>query len=173
MPREYFSFGSGVVMNGSSVYGVDFVGGTYSGGMIRLANNQLVVGRNNAGTADVELFRIATSDALTFGGVSGATTTILGGPTTMSWSHTYTDGVNVTFQTTNGTRLGTATGQKIGFWNAVPVAQYSTTGTTTGFTAVSGTAALSGSTYTGGVSSTAYNVADIVRALKLCGIILA
>jgi hypothetical protein len=33
------------------------------------------------------------------------------------------DGVNYVFGTTNGTKIGTATGQKIGFFNANPVAQ--------------------------------------------------
>ncbi|MCC6191382.1 MAG: hypothetical protein IT318_20355 [Anaerolineales bacterium] len=34
-----------------------------------------------------------------------------------------TAGVNIVLGTTNGTKIGTATGQKLGFWNATPVVQ--------------------------------------------------
>jgi len=36
---------------------------------------------------------------------------------------TFADAVNMAFNTTTGTKIGTATGQKIGFWNATPVVQ--------------------------------------------------
>jgi hypothetical protein len=36
---------------------------------------------------------------------------------------TFADQVNIAFNTSNGTKIGTATGQKIGFWNAAPVEQ--------------------------------------------------
>lgn len=36
---------------------------------------------------------------------------------------TMDDGANIAFNTTTGTKLGTATGQKLGFWNATPVIQ--------------------------------------------------
>ncbi len=36
---------------------------------------------------------------------------------------TWTDAVNMSFGTVTGTRIGTATTQKIGFWNATPVVQ--------------------------------------------------
>jgi hypothetical protein len=48
------------------------------------------------------------------------------------------------------------------------VTPQSTTGTTTGFTAASGTAVLAGSTFTGG-SGTAYTIGDVVLALKTIG----
>lgn len=47
---------------------------------------------------------------------------------------------------------------------------YTTTGTTTGFTAGSGTASKSDSTFTGDLASAAYTVGDVVRALKIAGI---
>ena len=73
--------------------------------------------------------------------------------------------------TSTGTKIGTATSQKIGFFNATPAAQQNTTGTTTGFTAGSGTAAKDDSTFTGGVGSTAYTVGNIVKALKTLGLL--
>lgn len=85
----------------------------------------------------------------------------------------FISGGNVVTDTSTGTKFGTGTTQKLGFWNSAPVAQYSTTGTTTGFTAGSGTAAKDDSTYTGNTGTKAYTVGDIVRALKTCGIMAA
>jgi hypothetical protein len=59
---------------------------------------------------------------------------------------------------------------KVGFYSAAPVAQQNTTGTTTGFTAATGTAVLSASTFTGGVGATAYTLGDVVKALKAYGL---
>ena len=72
----------------------------------------------------------------------------------------------------DGMVVGRSSSHKISFYNATPVVQYSTTGTTTGFTAGSGTNwAQDDSTYTGNTGSTAYTVGDIVRALKTAGLI--
>lgn len=71
----------------------------------------------------------------------------------------------------DGMVVGRSSSHKISFYNATPVVQYSTTGTTTGFTAGSGTAAKDDSTYTGNTGSTTYTVGDIVKALKTAGLI--
>lgn len=84
---------------------------------------------------------------------------------------TLSDGINISVGTTTGTRVGTSTTQKLGFWNATPVAQYTAASVTTGFSAATGTAVLSGSTFTGNTGSTAYTIGDVVAALKKCGII--
>ena len=55
-----------------------------------------------------------------------------------------------------------------GFQKA-PVAQQSTTGTATGFTAGAGTNVTDASTFTGGTGATAYRISDIVLALKNYG----
>jgi hypothetical protein len=73
--------------------------------------------------------------------------------------------------TSTGTKIGTATSQKIGFFNATPVVQQSGTGETTGFTGGSGTTARDDSTFTGNVGSTAYTISDIVKALKNLGLL--
>lgn len=58
----------------------------------------------------------------------------------------------------------------LGFYGVNAVIQPATTGTTTGFTANSGTAVKDDSTFTGGTGSKAYTIGDIVLALKQCGI---
>lgn len=49
-----------------------------------------------------------------------------GGTLRMSWStttETFSDGYNMTVGTTTGTKIGTATTEKIAFWNATPIVQ--------------------------------------------------
>ena len=68
-------------------------------------------------------------------------------------------------------RIGTGTANCAGaFFNAAPVTQPNTTGTTTGFTASTGTTVVSGSTFTGNTGTTAYTIGDIVNALKKVGL---
>lgn len=76
-------------------------------------------------------------------------------------TNTFTDvGTNGLAVTTNGTII----------FNQSRIVQQSTTGTTTGFTAGSGTTARDDSTFTGG-SGTAYTTGDIVKALKAQGLL--
>lgn len=82
-----------------------------------------------------------------------------------------TDAKDIVLGTTTGTKIGTATTQKLGFYNAAPVVQPNGTGETTGFTAGVGTAVNDDSTFTGNVGSTAYRINDIVKALKNIGLL--
>jgi hypothetical protein len=86
---------------------------------------------------------------------------------------TMDDGKQIILDTTTGTEIGTATSQKLGLWGATPVVQPSTTGTTTGFTAGSGTGVNDDSTFTGNTGTKAYTIGDIVYNLKQCGILAA
>jgi hypothetical protein len=68
--------------------------------------------------------------------------------------------------TGTGTKIGTATGQKIGFWNAAPIIQpTSAISTSITFTANTGTAINSASTFGG------YTIIQVIQALKNLGII--
>lgn len=106
-------------------------------------------------------------------GTSAATVANSTGVVTIVAGLTMTDAKNIVVGSTTGTKIGTATTQKIGFFNATPVVQPATTGTTTGFTAGSGTAAKDDSTFTGNTGSAAYTVGDIVKALKNLGLLAA
>lgn len=81
------------------------------------------------------------------------------------------DAWNVTLGTTTGTKIGGATTQKLGFWNATPVVQPSTTGTTAGYSDSGATVVHSAGTFTGNSGATAYTIGDIVFNLKQCGIL--
>jgi hypothetical protein len=74
---------------------------------------------------------------------------------------------------TGNTAIGDAATDTVGFYGVAQVAQPATTGTTTGFTAGSGTAARADSTYTGNTGTAAYTVGDIVKALKDLGLLAA
>ena len=69
--------------------------------------------------------------------------------------------------------IGDAATSEVGFYGATAVVQPATTGTVTGFTAGSGTAAKDDSTFTGNTGSAAYTVGDIVKALKDLGLLAA
>jgi hypothetical protein len=83
------------------------------------------------------------------------------------------DGLNIVLATGTGMKIGTGTTQKLGFWNATPVVQPASTGTTTaGFTAnTSANAVFAESTFTGNTGSAAYTISDIVRNLKTAGLL--
>ena len=83
------------------------------------------------------------------------------------------DGLNFVLGTATGNKWGTATNQKMGFYNATPIVQPATVGTALGFVAATGTAVLSASTFTGNTGATAYTIGDIVNALKLLGLMAA
>lgn len=67
----------------------------------------------------------------------------------------------------------TLKGTNIGLYATAAVAQYATTGTVTGYTGGGGTALTHSDTFTGNTGATAYTIGDIVRALKLIGVMTA
>jgi len=80
------------------------------------------------------------------------------------------DGRNIQLASNTGTKIGTSTTEKLGFFNATPVVQVNPTGAS-GHTAVGGTNVDSDDHFTGGVGSSIWAIGDIVRALKLLGLI--
>lgn len=152
---------------------------------INPTTNQLVLGVTNTVTitspapAASRVYTLpdaggAASFALTAGTqtITGANT-FSGGVTVATTALTITD-VNVVLSAATGTKIGTATSQKLGFYNATPVIQQAGTGVTTaGFVAGAGAAVLVDSTFTGNIGSTAYHISDVVAALKNLGLLAA
>ena len=102
--------------------------------------------------------QVATTANLTSPTISGAT---------------IADGTNIALGGTTGTKIGTATSQKLGFFNSAPVVQQTGAGTlVTGATAVNTAIPVSAaSTFTGNVGLTTYTISEIVAALKTLGLI--
>lgn len=136
--------------NGDAI--IDFLHGFYCGDLTAGGTNYGFRGLVNAGTHKWNLFMDGTA------------------PNLFNGDFFFGDGLDLTVGTSSGTRIGTAANQKLGFWGATAVSQFSTTGTTTGFTGGSGTAVKDDSTFTGGISGNAYTIGDLVAALKTCGI---
>ncbi len=87
-----------------------------SAGSIRIPNNTYgVLARNFAGGADINMWKVNASDLIE-AGVSLAALTLAG-------TVTMADAINIVLNATTGTKIGTATNQKLGFYNATPVVQ--------------------------------------------------
>lgn len=72
----------------------------------------------------------------------------------------------------DGTQLGQSTSDLVGFWGATPIAQPgSPSGNTHTPTAGSTTAVFVNTTFDGSTGSTAYTIGDIVKALKVIGVL--
>jgi hypothetical protein len=98
---------------GVSEIGLDFATATTTSGLIRTPNNTpAIVGRNALDSANVELFRINTLNEL---GIIA--------PVRFSDDLAISDAQNITVSGTTGTKIGTATTQKLGLWNATPDVQ--------------------------------------------------
>ena len=78
---------------------------------------------------------------------------------------TITDAKNIILNTTTGTKIGTATNQKISFWNASPIVQPTTSITSSTIVNGTGTASKQDDTFDG------YTMAQVVKALKNMGIL--
>lgn len=108
------------------------------------------LGLRASGTA----YPITTSGAVSFtGGLTISTTGL-----------TITD-VNVILSATTGTKFGTATTQKLSFWNATPIVQPTTAVAGATFTVSAGTAVNDASTFDG------YTIKQVVKALRNTGIL--
>lgn len=96
-----------------------------STGAVRLPSSQTIRWRNNANTGDAASITSETNDYCAIDAPSGSLLRV-NGTTRVSVGGTgvtFADGTNLAVGTTNGTRIGTAANQRIGFWNAAPVAQ--------------------------------------------------
>lgn len=96
------------------------------------------------------------------------------GGVTVSGNLTMANAKNVVLNTGTGTKIGTATTQKLAFYNSTPVVQPSTSGTLLGFNGNGATNANAVNFNANGNSgSTFYNLGDLVFNLKSLGLIAA
>lgn len=147
---------SGITIDAAADYGLRLTG-TFANAAVLIGNNIGVKARNAANTADVEMFRLDTANHFQV----SVTMSIADG------------GADIVLGTSTGTKFGTSTSQKLAFYGATPITRPSQTGTSTGFTANSGTAVNDASTFTGGIGSTAYRISDIIFNLKNIGLLAA
>ena len=112
----------------------------------------------NAETAANKLYiaNSSTTTPLIYGDFSTPSLTFNG-------TVTHADGYNIVLGTTTGSKLGTATSQKLGVWNATPIVQPTTGVAGATFTANSGTAVNDASTFDG------YTIGQVVKALRNIG----
>lgn len=138
---------------------------TASAGQIRLPNNTSVNWRNAANSADIGL-NMSSSNVLTLSATSIALAAA--GLTEVSVDAnglTMTDGKHFIAGTSTGSKIGSGSTQKIGFWGATAVVQPTTAGAAATFTANSGTAVNDASTFDG------YTLSQVVKALRTIGIL--
>lgn len=167
----------------ASIFGVALSLGTNpaSAGSVKLQNGTFVRARNSTNAGDIDLLSTSTNQVVLGGtGQSGITIgTTAGGTGTVAFNTagggascfvvgaglTLVDGFNAILGSTTGTKWGTATTQKQGWWNATPVVQPTTAIVGAAITANAGTAVNDASTFAG------YTIGQVVAALRLIGIL--
>lgn len=117
--------------------------------------------RQHSATQSADLFRASSSTPAPLWSIAG-------------WGDTvWADAINMVFGTTTGTKIGTATSQKLAFYNSTPVVQQTASADATTSAAGSTTTVFTTTTFTGGTGSSAYSVGGIVKALKTYGLLAA
>lgn len=151
-------------------------------GIVRIPNNQNISARNAADNGDIPLLILGTDNntslKATSGGrinyVVGATTVFSSSGTTIDTNVTITAGAGLTMPNgqnmvcstgASGNKFGTATNQKIGFWNATPIVQPTTAGAAATFVANTSLIANDTATFDG------YTIGQVVKALRNAGLL--
>lgn len=141
-----------------------------------VATGLTVIGAAAAGGVALKVLSSGTDEALNVSAkgsgniVMNATGT---GITLMTTGITMADATNIVVNATTGSKIGTATTQKLGFFNATPVVQpVANTDTTTG--AAGGTTAIYlNTTFTGAGGTAAFTVGGVITKLKALGLLAA
>jgi len=124
------------------------------------------VGFTHNGVGASTLFTGETADYVALRGENGVH---LGVSTNLyatlaSSAITVAEGINLAAGTTTGTKIGTATNQKLGFWNATPVIQQTTGASAATFVQNSGNAVNDASTFDG------YTIAQMAKIIRTLGL---
>ena len=177
-----------VIGAAAAASGIGVVNNLYFNGVTHTSAAPIVInscggsGTNNAGAS----FTIAGGKGTgtgAGGNIVFQTSTTLGGGTTLQTlatrltisggavttgasTATWADALDFVFGSTTGTKIGTATTQKIGFWNATPIVQLTTAvGSATFASPGGGTSIKTDDTFDG------YTLQQVVKALRNLGIL--
>ena len=119
-----------------------------------------------SGGAIAEAMRVFSGGNVIIGGTTNSGYKLdVAGQTRLQFDVTISDTRNFIFSTSSGTKFGTATGQKIAFWNKTPIAQPTTATTAAAF--VANTSLIANDTATFG----GYTLGQVVAALINIGIL--
>ena len=157
----YFQMSIGTVASNGFVIRDDVGTSSYTAfysGVVPSATNYFL--RSNATITDLGA---GTTIRLNAGG--SACFSITATTITTNVNQTFTNGVNLIFGTTTGTKIGTTNLQKLSFWNATPIVQPTTA--VAAATVVSGT----GGNVKHDDTFDGYTVEKIVRALRTIGLL--
>ncbi len=154
--------GTGAIRLGGAGSGANATGLTVTP---NTAASGLAVAVVSTGTDESMTINAKGSGTITLGSVSTGNTLIKNGLT-------LTD-VNIVLNTNTGTKIGTATSQKLGFFNQTPVVQPGTAGNTVTAAAGGTNTVYLNTTFVGSTGSSAYTLADVITNLKLLGLIAA
>jgi hypothetical protein len=117
-----------------------------------------------------EAYNLTTSTGYSFGSThaSGVIRFYSGNANTLTLNTadlTFANAINIVFNTSTGTKLGTATSQKIGVWNATPIIQPTTGVAAATFVANTSLIANDTATFDG------YTIGQVVKALRNIGLL--
>jgi hypothetical protein len=115
------------------------------------------------GTSFLNIRTVSNGALMELYSSSGVAGIILNGQ--FSNAITLAAGRNIVFDTVSGGRIGSATNEKIGFWNATPIVQPTTAVTAATLVSGGGTAITSTDTFDG------YTLQKVVKALRNTGIL--
>jgi hypothetical protein len=121
--------------------------------------------RGAGATSGTTAFYVQNSSPSTLFQILNDGATTLNGALAQNGTVTMSDGSNIAVGSTNGTKIGTATTQKIGFYNATPIERPGTGVAEAAFVAGTGTAVNDNSTFGG------YTLQQVVQALQNLGLL--
>jgi hypothetical protein len=139
--------------------GINIVAATTAGSQIGTGSTQKLGFFGATPITRVAAGSTSLDQALSNLGLIGASA----GWTLRSGDHTHAEATNMILGTSNGTKIGTATNQKLGFWNATPIVQPTTAGAAATFVANTSGIANDSATFDG------YTIGQVVKALRNMG----
>jgi len=173
---EIFRVGTIYTLNYASAMGSGFfvtrdAGSIYGDLTMSGAATQILFPNNSDNTggllfgADTNLFRSAANVLTTDDSLTVGTNLTVTGTTALNGTLTMGDADNIILNTTTGSKIATATTQKLAFWNATPIVQPTTAVTAATFAANTSAIVDDTATFDG------YTIGQVVKALRSAGLL--